>query len=492
MLKTSHVTAVTVFMVMLLCSLTLVPAALATNGMNMEGYGPIATGMGGASMAYDNGTAAMMNNPATLSLMQSNARLDVALGFLGPNVTSSVPGMPSADSNGTAYFMPAFGYARKAGQYTYGLGIFAQGGMGTEYDDPNSFLAAGSGERVRSEVAVGRVLIPLSYEVNKDLAVAATLDFVWASMDLKMALTGQQFFNMAGMDPTPGAIQQEYGTASGSLVSAFGGMMGMLDPNNPVNWGRFDFSDNSPYSGKAKGTGYAGKLGAAYKVNSRLSLGATYHSKTALSDLEAKGSTVSFGINADTGILGGGAPSGIYTPVTVPVSGTIKVKNFEWPQMFGLGASFQANPKLLLVADYKWINWKNVMKDFKMTFTADASQANPMAAGLASTELDATMYQNWDDQNIFMLGAGYSFTNEFTGRIGFDIANNPIPDKYENPLFPAIIKNHYMIGAGYAFNKASSVDFSYTYAPEVSVTNGQGVKTTHSQNNVQVMYSYRF
>ena len=41
----------------------------ATNGMNLEGYGPIATGMGGASMAYDNGAAAMMNNPATLGLM---------------------------------------------------------------------------------------------------------------------------------------------------------------------------------------------------------------------------------------------------------------------------------------------------------------------------------------------------------------------------------------------------------------------------------------
>ena len=29
-----------------------------TNGMNVEGYGPIASGMGGASMAYDNGNAA--------------------------------------------------------------------------------------------------------------------------------------------------------------------------------------------------------------------------------------------------------------------------------------------------------------------------------------------------------------------------------------------------------------------------------------------------
>ena len=30
---------------------------VATDGMNMEGYGPVATALGGASLAYDNGTA---------------------------------------------------------------------------------------------------------------------------------------------------------------------------------------------------------------------------------------------------------------------------------------------------------------------------------------------------------------------------------------------------------------------------------------------------
>jgi long-chain fatty acid transport protein len=491
-MKSAHHHAAKSCTILLLCSLILTPAAFATNGMNMEGYGPVATGMGGASMAYDNGTAAMMNNPATLSLMQSKARLDVALGMLGPDVKSTCTVAPcagqSTDSDGTAYFMPAFGYTRKSGQYTYGLGIFAQGGMGTEYNDPNSFLAAGSGERVRSEVAMGRVLIPFSYEVNKDLAIAATLDYVWASMDLKMALSGAQFLDMAGSF----GGSMTYGSVSGSMMNAFGGFVfgGVINPANPVNWGRFDFSDNSAYSGKAKGTGYAGKLGAVYKVNNKFTLGATYHSKTAMSDLEAKGATVSFNANVDFGLAGGGPATG-YVPATIPVTGTIKVKDFEWPQMFGLGGAYQANEKLLLVFDYKWIGWKSVMKDFKMTFTADANQAG-LAQGFASTELDATMYQNWKDQNVFMLGAGYNFTNEFVGRIGVNIANNPIPDKYENPLFPAIIKNSYMLGGGYAINKANTVDLSYTYAPEVTVTNGQGVTTSHSQNNIQVMYSHLF
>lgn len=50
--------------------------ALATNGMLMEGYGAISHAMGGASMAFDNGTGAMVNNPATLGLISQDNRMD--------------------------------------------------------------------------------------------------------------------------------------------------------------------------------------------------------------------------------------------------------------------------------------------------------------------------------------------------------------------------------------------------------------------------------
>src|SRR5512142_3333604 len=136
----------------------------ATNGMNMEGYGPVAAAMGGASMAYDNGTAAVMNNPATLGLMKEGHRFDAALGVLAPSVTAKVTGA-SADSAATAFYMPAVGYVRKSGQWAYGAGIFTQGGMGTEYAG-NSFMAAGSGDKVRSEVGVGRFIVPLVYQLD--------------------------------------------------------------------------------------------------------------------------------------------------------------------------------------------------------------------------------------------------------------------------------------------------------------------------------------
>lgn len=461
--------------------------AYATNGMNLEGYGPIATGMGGASMAYDNGDAAMMNNPATLGLMPQGDRLDVALGFLGPHIKADMMGL-SANSTANAFYMPAFGWVRKSGQFSYGAGLFSQGGMGTEYDAA-SFLAAGSGQKVRSEVGVGRILFPVAYEVNKNLSIGGSVDYVWASMDIKMALTGGQFFDMAGAF----GGSQTFGSVSGSMIDKFASVMPALDmmgPNGPVNWGRFDFSDDSNFTGKAKGQGFAAKLGGVYKLNDTFSVGGAYHSKTRLNDLEANGATVSFNVNIDPGALMG-TPTGNFVPMTIPVTGKIKVKNFEWPQMLATGIAYQASDKLMIVFDYKWINWKATMKDFQMVFTADINQPG-LAAGFAGTVLNTVLVQKWKDQNVFMLGASYKMTDNLTLRAGLNIANNPIPDTYLNPLFPAIIKNHIIIGAGYAISKASTVDASFTYAPEVKATNGQFVSVAHKQMNGQLMYSHRF
>ncbi len=477
-------------LVVVVLSLVLMPSAYATNGMNLEGYGPIATGMGGASMAYDNGVAAVMNNPATLGLMPEGDRLDVALGMLGPNITAKMTGMPDAKSSADAFFMPAMGWVRKTGQISYGLGMFAQGGMGTEYE-ATSFMSGfqsmafgtttanqnSANLPVRSEVSMGRLLVPVAYNVNPDLTIAGTADFVWASMDLKMVMGGGQ---MQDMIASYGGTQK-FGSISGSLLTALGGMG--LDPDGPVNWGYFNFSDKSDFTGKAKATGFAAKIGGVYKVNKQLTVGGTYHSKTWLGDLEASGATVLMNVNMDDGT---GTPNGTipgYTPATTQaITGKIKIKDFQWPQTIGIGMSYDASDKLMVVFDYKWINWAAVMKDFKMSFTAD----NGMG------DLDAVLFQNWENQNIFMLGAGYKVTSEFTLRGGLNIANNPVPDKYMNPLFPAIEKNHVMLGAGYIVSKPSSIDLSYTYAPEVKQKGGQGVTVAHSQMNAQLMYSYRF
>ncbi|HEX9113480.1 MAG TPA: outer membrane protein transport protein, partial [Nitrospirota bacterium] len=410
-------------------------------------------------------------------LMPEGNRLDVALGYLGPHITASTPGAPDAKSSADAFFMPAIGWAHKSGPFAYGIGVFAQGGMGTDYS-ADSFLAMGSGDKVRSELGVGRAIIPFTVDVNKNFTVGVTADFVWATLDLKMALPGTEFLAMA-------QGTSAFGSASGSLVNSLGGAVQAGQIGVP-EWTRFDFSDNSDFTGAAKGTGFAGKIGGVYKVNDAVSFGATYHSKTELGDLEATGATLS--MKASGPATGGQA-------IVVPITGKIQVKDFQWPQTIGVGVAYQATDKLMIAADYKWINWADVMKSFKLTFTADANQsgaAGPGGFNLGGQSVDATLFQNWKNQNVFEIGAGYKFTPEFTGRIGFNYANNPIPDQLMNPLFPAIEKSHVTLGAGYMITKASSVDASFAYAPEVKQTNGQQVTVAHSQTNAQVMYSFRF
>lgn len=429
---------------------TLPNTVMATNGMNLEGYGPIAMGMGGASMAYDNGTAAVMNNPATLGLMDDGQnRIDGALGFLGPDVATTVPtgsggSGNAAASSADAFYMPALGWAKRSGKTTYGLGMFAQGGMGTEYA-ANSDLALGSGDKVMSQVGVMRIIAPLTYNVDNKWTIGGSLDFVRANMDLKMAVQTSQ---LAGM-----------------VTGASAGWNAALPELATMNWGRFDFDDGDDYSGAATGDGYGYKLGAVYKLDSTLTIGATYHSKTKVDDLEGDAT------------LSAGNTNG---PALANFTGKIAVRDFQWPSTYGIGMAYVPSEQWMIVADYKRINWSEVMKDFKMSFT-EASMGT----------LDVAMAQDWKDQDVFQFGAAYKPGEKLTWRFGANIANNPIPNSTVNPLFPAIIKEHYTAGVGYALSQQQAINFAVSYAPEVSVSNSNtGVNTTHSQTSWQLMYSH--
>ena len=418
--------------------------ALATNGMNMEGYGPVSAGMGGASQAMDHGTAAMAQNPATLGLMGQGARLDAAVGLLGPKVASSMAGMPTAESGGTSYVMPAFGYVRRSGSLVYGLGLFAQGGMGTEYG-ADTFLAAGSGAPVRSELGVGRVLMPVAWQVTPSLSLGATLDFMWAGLDMRMAASGAQLGGMVT-------------AASGNLAAALPSLGG-------APWARIDFSDNNDFTGKAKATGWAAKVGAVYKASDALTLGLSYQSKSSLKDMET-GVT-----GASMSATGGFADSGRMTVI-----------DFQWPSMTAIGLSWQATPAVLLVADVKRLGWASVMKDFRLRYDS---------AGMGGS-VSFALPQNWKNQTVVSLGAAWALSPALTLRAGVNDGSNPIPDALVNPLFPATVERHYTLGMGFRFSAASELNLALTLAPEKAVTNGMGVRVTHKQNNAQLMYSHRF
>jgi len=474
---------------------------LATNGMNFEGYGPVSESMGGVSIAFENGTAAVMNNPSTLGLMKENSfRLDLALGRLGPNVNATLNsplGSMNARSQANAFYMPALGLAKKWTHWTLGVGVFAQGGMGTEFDslswmaDPSggANLGLASGMVNRSEVSMGRVIIPVVWDVSDKIYLGGSVDFIWAGMDLQMAMSQSQFVDMASV--------KQIGTVGGSMVESFGMMFEPMGGQGirSLHHAYFNFSNNSAFTGEAKSVGWAGKIGAVYQATPNLTVGATFHSKTSMGDLTSEHAVVSMGVQMDVGIAQGQAPMGQYMDLEMAVAGKIEVKNFEWPASLGVGAAYRVTPKLMVAFDLKRILWSDAMDQFEMVFTASDA---PQNGGFANQSLDATLYQRWTDQMIFSMGGAYDLSERFQMRAGFNHAQNPVPDACLNVLFPAIVENHLTMGLGLQVSETSRLDFAVSRAFEKQCTNpglnqvAPSVTSRHSQTNSQVMYSFGF
>lgn len=133
---------------------------------------------------------------------------------------------------------------KKGGKLVYGVGIYGQGGMGSEY--ANGDMA---------QAGVGRAIFPLACRVNERFNVGGSVDIVWAGMDL--------------------------------AVTAY----------------NIDFRDGSDFTGAAKGYGVAAKLGFTYTLSDALTVGGAYQTAGNLPDLKGDGyKVVGFDMPATFGL----------------------------------------------------------------------------------------------------------------------------------------------------------------------------------------------
>ncbi|WP_335682173.1 OmpP1/FadL family transporter [Prosthecochloris sp. GSB1] len=461
-----------------LLSIPSLPEALATDGMNLEGYGAKSHAMGGTGMAFDTGNSAVMNNPATLGLMkEGSGRLGIGIRGLHPHVSAWYAGTES-HSNGDSYYMPSISWIRRDGRLSYGVAMLAQGGMGTEYGNDSPLFQYGmslmgipaqlSGEDIRSEVSMGRVMFPVAWSVGGRTTIGGSLDIVWASMDVRMDMDGARFGSM---------LEGNGGEVGGSMLGPF---IGLMDGSTvtDINYARFDFSNDSEFAGEADGYGFGLKAGIVHRLSDIVSIGASYHSQTHISDLETSEASLSFD---GGGLAFGSGP--------LSLKGALKVRDFEWPETIAAGIAVRPNGRWLLSADVKLVNWSAVMEHFRLEFTADDSPENGAFAG---ERLDVSMDQDWDDQFVFGVGAEYAVSRRLKLRAGARFANNPVPDKTLNPLFPAITTTHYTCGFGWNPSGDHRVAFALAIAPEHEDTSIDGVRMTHGQTNWSMNYAYDF
>ena len=109
-------------------------------------------------------------------------------------------------------------------------------------------------------------MLPTDIEPNhvQDyLQIGATADFMWAGMDLQMAMSGNQFFDLV-MPPS-----QRFGRASGSIVNSFGQILSTLPAGTSVDYAYFNFANGNSFTGEARSYGYGGKVGLLRTLRGR-------------------------------------------------------------------------------------------------------------------------------------------------------------------------------------------------------------------------------
>lgn len=245
-------------------------------------------------------------------------------------------------------------------------------------------------------------------------------------------------------------------------------------------------------------------VGVSYRVNSRLSVGATvsaiYNSNTlvmpyvfqshpalaglkTLLDLHTTGAgwNTSFGVVAKaskhvelsasyrtrSSITSSGKATGDlssqFAAVGLNAPSTFRYRaqvNVEIPQAAVLGVSWQKSPVLRLSAETSWTGWRDSFYDLPVSLTAGS---NPAINGLLnSSSLADTVPLHWKDQYSFRFAAQRLLTERLAITGGFAHANSPVPSSTLSPLTAAIMRDGLATGLGYDLGR-SRFDLAYQF-----------------------------
>ncbi|WP_078121993.1 OmpP1/FadL family transporter [Thiosocius teredinicola] len=437
--------------------------ANATDVFRFEGFGAISRGMGGVATAYDTGLSGMMTNPATLSLMETGSEIQLGFDFVSTDIevkNKATGEHVSSDSHGNnrhPYFAPQIAYGRQIGSLTLGAGVFAQGGLGTEYGR-DSFLSRASGNLDTELGNSSRLLvlnIPLaaSYKVSESLTLGAGVDATWQGLNLDLLLGADQVGSLMGA-----------GRVSGSLVPVLGGLPDLRGAH-------FSLTRNSPIKSGVSAWGHTARVGMTYAFSEDTRVGVAYTAKSRVADMEGRAT-----LTAIDGVAG-----------QIALPGDITIRDFQMPAVLNLGLSQRVSDKLDVAVDVSRVYWSDVMKDIKVGFVSDSGG-----------DINILLPQDYRDQTVLAVGAAYRASDKWTLRGGFRIAQQALRGSTLFAVVPAVPKKHVSLGAGYAFSERASLDFAWSHAFEEQMDNegtpntSAPIRVNHSQDNVTLVYSYRF
>ncbi|WP_308387836.1 outer membrane protein transport protein [Acidithiobacillus sp. AMEEHan] len=400
--------------------------AFATNGYQLIGIGQYAIGMGGAVVAApDDPLSAAISNPAGLALMRPQAAFSAEI--FNPTRKTNM-GFGEIGSHSNVYGIPAIGWVAPAfgDGIVFGGGVYGTSGLGVNYLQPNVMgpayqyvknnqvqmptptLAQGVAQAY-SSITFIQMAPSIAMKVNSHLAVGASLN-----------IAAEQ-----------GSFQQTFSPYSPVVV------------NNRLNayvGGGLNLSTPS----WAYGVGLT--IGALYKVNDMVTLGATYKSPMIFTPLtfQAGAQATPNGTQGNPGQYSG---------------------HLNYPQQIALGLAIRPIPQWLVSVEGQWINWHNTLNTFNIYGPWQGT--NVVALPL-----------NWRNQWVANIGTQYDVNNWLQVRAGYTWGSNPVPNTSaaiaSNTIFPAIVQNAITFGATQKLGMGWKLTEAYMHAFSNTMTGAPG------------------
>lgn len=414
----------TIFTVALAMAVLSFGQAWATNGHQLMGVGGYQKSMGGAVTAAPYDTTTAIANPAGMVMIGTKA--DFNFDAFMPKRTADFTGLGGESNEGGSnmYLVPAVGWVgpvQERDDLFFGGGMFLVSGMGVDYDSMN--------------------VAPFNAVMSQLMGQTPTDATMW-----KGNLYSQyQFWKLAPTLAKRFSDQLSIGVALNIDYQQMAFKQVFYNPANSSQYMGLDLS-------KAVGAlGFGLTVGAIYKVNDMVQIGATYTSEQSFADMEYRlsaGDIVS-------------PPDGMGQSL-VNGDGTYKM-GMNFPQQLAVGVAVTPNEKFKVTADVKWINFKSTHEsiDIKGDFAVVNSAGTPVGAASAMP-----LAFGWDDVFVYAVGVEYKATPSLILRAGYNHGDSPIKeeDVWNNMIFPAIVQDHIGLGAEFILGSHWRVGLSYMKA----------------------------
>jgi long-chain fatty acid transport protein len=383
------------------------------------GIGGKATALGGAFTAYADDVSAIHYNPAGLSQVEGGwvlfgtslitPTLDVEVTDTVGADTTSV-GTSSTDSTMLVVPVLGFAYQPSGSDFSFGFGAYVPYGLHVKWNKKKSVTRYSAYESWIDRLAYGP---GFAYKFNDKFSIGLSLLLGRAEM-------GEYKYFRTYLDIPELGLQGYYDLADFQI-----------EGDDTFNW--------------------SVNLGALFKLNDSLSIGATYRSEA---DAEFEGDLkVEYTSLAQS--LGMGA---------IPASQKTKytMDDFTWPQQFQTGILFSGMENLNVTFDVTWTNWSAIDTT---TPVLDEIFYLYLLQGLQVKELEVN--RKWNDTVQVRLGVEYLLGESYTVRGGYYWDPTPIDDEYFDVAWADADKHVFSLGGGAKFGSlALDLTYQYAYIPD--------------------------